>query len=125
MKIESSSEKRLTPLFYSGSHLDAIQPRAGFPRPYRLCDLKLYFTALKTAISGDKEKIPEWQEFCESLGLGIVAIIHSDIKGKEDAIESELPMLTGRVHHLVREEDVSEREMVQTLARVLVKLGKK
>jgi CRISPR-associated protein Csx3 len=76
-------------------------------------------------LSGDKEKIPAWQEFCESLGLRIVAIIHSDLKGKEDAIDSELPILTGRVHHLVREEDVSKREMVQALARILVELGKK
>ncbi len=75
-------------------------------------------------LSGNKEKIPQWQEFCQSLGLRIVAIIHSDIKGKEDAIESELPMLTGTVHHLIRGEDVSGREMVQALAKVLVGLGK-
>ncbi|MDZ7960641.1 MAG: hypothetical protein RMY34_22625 [Aulosira sp. DedQUE10] len=30
--------------------MDAIQPKAGKPRPYRLCDLKLYLTSLKTAI---------------------------------------------------------------------------
>jgi CRISPR-associated protein Csx3 len=75
-------------------------------------------------LSGDKEKIPEWQEFCESLGLRIVAIIHSDLDGKEDWIESESPVLTGRVHHLVRGEDVSRREMVQALARFLVGLGR-
>jgi hypothetical protein len=36
---------------YSDSHLDAIQSRAGKPRPYRLCDLKLYLSDLKTAIA--------------------------------------------------------------------------
>ena len=35
---------------YSASVLDAIQSRAGKPRPYGLCDFKLYLTDLKTAI---------------------------------------------------------------------------
>jgi CRISPR-associated protein Csx3 len=71
-------------------------------------------------LSGDKEKIYEWKEFCESLGLRIIAIIHSDIDGTEDVVESEAPVLTGSVHHLVRGEDVSRREMVKALARLLV-----
>lgn len=75
-------------------------------------------------LSGEKQKVPEWQEFCESLGLRIVTIIHSDIEAQEDVIDSELPVLTGRVHRLVRGEDVSGREMVQALAKVLVGLGK-
>ncbi|WP_258000103.1 hypothetical protein [Fischerella thermalis] len=61
----------------------------------------------------------------ESLGLRIVAIIHSNLEDKEDVIESESPVLTGKVHRLVRGEDVSRREMVQVLARVLVRLGSK
>lgn len=76
-------------------------------------------------LSGKNEKIPEWQEFCESLGLRIVAIIHSDLEDKEDVIESKSPVLTGKVHRLVRGEDVSRRGMVQVLARVLVGLGSK
>ncbi len=75
-------------------------------------------------LSGDKEKIPEWQKFCESVGLKVVAIIHSDIDGKEDLIESESPVLTGRVHRIVRGEDVSGREMIKTLARIIVGLSK-
>lgn len=75
-------------------------------------------------LSGEKQKVPEWQEFCESIGLQIVAIIYSDIEGKEDFIVSESPVLTGTVHRLVRGEDVSGREMVQALAKVLVGLGK-
>ncbi len=35
---------------YSFSRLNATQSRAGKPRPYGFCDLKLYFTRLKTAI---------------------------------------------------------------------------
>ncbi|MBW4643183.1 MAG: hypothetical protein KME23_09340 [Goleter apudmare HA4340-LM2] len=35
---------------YSLSRLNATQSRAGKPRPYGFCDLKLYFTRLKTAI---------------------------------------------------------------------------
>jgi CRISPR-associated protein Csx3 len=75
-------------------------------------------------LSGEKQKIPEWEDFCKSIGLRIVAVIDSDLNGKEDVIESELPVLTGKVHHLVRGEDVSGREMVQALARFLVGLGK-
>jgi CRISPR-associated protein Csx3 len=75
-------------------------------------------------LSGDKDKISEWKEFCESLGLQIIAIIHSDIDGKEDLIKSESPVLTGNVHSLVRGEDVSGREMVKALARIIVGLGK-
>ena len=76
-------------------------------------------------LSGDKDKISEWKEFCESLGLQIIAIIHSDIDGKEDLIESESPVLTGTVHSLVRGEDVSRREMVKALAVLLVGMGGK
>jgi CRISPR-associated protein Csx3 len=71
-------------------------------------------------LSRDKEKISDWQEFCESLGLRIIAVIYSDIDGKEDVIEEEAPVLTGSVHRLVRGEDVSGREMVKALARLLV-----
>ncbi|MEM7555298.1 MAG: CRISPR-associated protein Csx3 [Cyanobacteria bacterium P01_A01_bin.84] len=75
-------------------------------------------------LSGKDEKISEWKEFCESLGLRIVAIIRSDIEGLKDLIESESPILTGRVHRLIRGEDVSEREMVKVLAKVLLGLGR-
>lgn len=76
-------------------------------------------------LSGDEEKISEWEEFCESLGLQKVAIIRSDYHGKKDFVESESPILKGSVHHLERGEDVSEREMVKVLAKVLVNLGKR
>ncbi|OKH28288.1 CRISPR-associated protein Csx3, partial [Calothrix sp. HK-06] len=76
-------------------------------------------------LSRDKEKIPDWQEFCQSLGLKIVAIIYSDIDGERDVVEEEAPVLTGSVHRLVRGEDVSGREMVKALACVLVGLSKR
>jgi CRISPR-associated protein Csx3 len=70
----------------------------------------------------DKQEIPAWQEFCESLQLRVIAIIHSDLDGKEDRIETESPLLTGTVHYLERGEDVSTRPMVQVLAKLLVRL---
>ncbi|WP_315789524.1 hypothetical protein [Fischerella sp. JS2] len=57
--------------------------------------------------------------------MRIVAIIHSDLEDKEDVIEFESPVLTGKIHRLMRGEDVSGREMVQMLAKVLVRLGSK
>lgn len=74
-------------------------------------------------LAGDMSKVAEWQEFCLELNLNIIAIIHSDYYGQADCIESESPILKGSVHHLERGEDVSSRPMVQTLARLLVRLS--
>jgi CRISPR-associated protein Csx3 len=73
-------------------------------------------------LAGNETKIPEWQEFCESLKLRVMAIIHSDLDGKEDQVDTELPLLTGSVHCLKRGEDVSTRPMVKALANLLVNL---
>jgi CRISPR-associated protein Csx3 len=70
----------------------------------------------------DKQEIHAWQEFCESLNLRVIAIIHSDLHGKEDRVDTELPLLTGSVHCLKRGEDVSTRPMVKALANLLVNL---
>jgi PIN domain nuclease of toxin-antitoxin system len=51
-----------SPAIYSGSHLDAIQLRAGKPRPYRLCDLKSHFNDPKTAISSQTTRSPSNSE---------------------------------------------------------------
>lgn len=75
-------------------------------------------------LAGNKDEIPAWQEFCETLRLRVIAIIHSDYYGKADYIETESPILTGCVHHLERGEDVSSRRMVQALARLLVQLSR-
>ncbi|MFN6519183.1 MAG: CRISPR-associated protein Csx3 [Nostoc sp. CreGUA01] len=70
----------------------------------------------------DEAEIAPWQEFCQSVGLQVVAIIYSDYEGVSDAILGETPILLGNVHRLQRGEDVSSRPMVQALARVLVGL---
>lgn len=74
-------------------------------------------------LSGEENKVAQWEVFCKSLGLKVTAIIHSDYHSEKDFIESESPILKGSVHHLERGEDVSEREMVKVLAKVLVNLG--
>ncbi|GAB1537929.1 hypothetical protein NUACC21_05840 [Scytonema sp. NUACC21] len=77
-------------------------------------------------LAGDngKDEVPEWEEFCRSLNLCIIANIYSHYKGTEDKIENEFPILTGSVHYLERGEDISSRPMVQALARLLVGLSK-
>lgn len=73
-------------------------------------------------LAGEPSKIGQWQEFCASVGLPVIAIIHSDYKAKSDRIETQEPILTGSVHYLSRGEDVSCRPMVQALAHLLVSL---
>lgn len=66
-----------------------------------------------------------WQDFCEhqlQKPLEIVAIIYSNFNGREDRIDNESPILGGSVHHLERGEDVSDRPMIQALARKIVEL---
>lgn len=70
----------------------------------------------------DEAEIAPWQGFCQSLGLQVVAIISSDYEGVSDAISEETPILRGSVHRLQRGENISNRPMVQALARVLVEL---
>lgn len=60
---------------------------------------------------------------CGQLNLKVIAIIHGDYEGKFDAIKCESPILRGSVHYLEQGEDVSQRPMVQVLARVLVGLS--
>jgi CRISPR-associated protein Csx3 len=71
----------------------------------------------------DEAEIAAWKELCESLGLQVIAIIFSDFFGNNDVVESESPILRGRVHRLQRGEDVSQRLMVQALAQLLVGLS--
>lgn len=70
----------------------------------------------------DITQITPWQEFCLELNLQIIGCIYSDYDGVADRIDSESPMLTGSVHRLQRGENVSERPMMQELARLLVGL---
>ncbi len=72
--------------------------------------------------------VAAWKELCEknlAQPVQIIAIIYSDFNGKNDEITSEYPMLTGKVHHLERGEDVSNRPIVKALAKLLVNLTPK
>lgn len=74
-------------------------------------------------ISGDRALMPAWQDFCAEMKLSIIAILHSDYHGTCDRIESETPILTGSIHYLERGVEVSDRPMIQTLARRLVAMS--
>lgn len=88
-------------------------------------------------LSGNTDQFAEWEEFCQDLGLKLVAKIHSDLYATEDEVyhpenwqlkTNELlqtaPLLTGKVHCLKRGENVSTRPMIQALAEVLIHLTK-
>ncbi|WP_414621590.1 CRISPR-associated protein Csx3 [Calothrix sp. CCY 0018] len=88
-------------------------------------------------LSGDTSKFVEWEEFCQTLGLKIIAKIHSQLNATEDEVlfrdawqdnTSELleskPLLKGSVHGLKRGENLSTRPMVKSLADVLIHLTK-
>ncbi|MFM7365260.1 MAG: CRISPR-associated protein Csx3 [Cuspidothrix sp.] len=72
-------------------------------------------------VKNESEIVP-WQELCNELSLQVVAIIYSDCNISSDYIGQEGDILTGKVHRLQRGEDLSQRPMIQTLARVLVGL---
>ncbi|MEB3217903.1 MAG: CRISPR-associated protein Csx3 [Nostocales cyanobacterium 94392] len=71
-------------------------------------------------LAKEDSEIATWENFCKDLDLEVLAIIKSDYHGTEDFIESEAPILTGRIHYLERGVNVSEREVVKVLARILV-----
>ena len=73
-------------------------------------------------LAGDPDKIPEWREFAQKVGLTVVAEIHSEYHGMEDAITgaSQDGILQGSVHHLERGEPVATRPMIQALAKHLL-----
>ncbi len=71
----------------------------------------------------DEAEIEPWKAFCDELELQVIAIVFSDFFGNNDVVESESPILRGSVHRLQRGEDVSQRPIVQALARLLVGLS--
>jgi hypothetical protein len=75
-------------------------------------------------LAGDCSQIPAWQAFCAEQVLEVIAILESNYDADHDRVDSEVPLLTGMVHHLERGEDVSDRPMVQALAKRLIKLCK-
>ncbi|MBD2494468.1 CRISPR-associated protein Csx3 [Nostoc sp. FACHB-280] len=73
----------------------------------------------------DESEIAPWVKFCDELKLEVIAIIFSDFFGNTDVVESESPIVRGSVHRLQRGEDVSQRPVIQALARLLVGLNTK
>ncbi|MFN6559460.1 MAG: CRISPR-associated protein Csx3 [Nostoc sp. ChiSLP01] len=68
----------------------------------------------------DEAEVEPWKVLCDELQLQVIAIVFSDFLGNHDVVESELPILRGRVHGLQRGKDVSQRPTVQALAQLLV-----
>ena len=88
-------------------------------------------------LAGDTSKFAEWEKFCQTLRLKIIAKIHSQLNATEDEVlfrdawqenTSELletkALFTGSVHGLTRGENLSTRPMVKALADVLIHLTK-
>lgn len=75
-------------------------------------------------LAGDLGRLPEWREFCKKLGLVVVAEIHSDYSGAEDAVPQlgEDGVYRGSVHHLERGEPIADRPTIRALAEILVGL---
>ncbi len=67
-------------------------------------------------------RLQEWVEYCQSMELTVIAKIHSDYHATVDRIDTESPLLTGMVHHLSRGEDLSDRSMIQALAKSILQL---
>lgn len=70
----------------------------------------------------DESEITSWENFCKLLGIKVLGIIFSDYHGTEDFIESEIPILKGRVHCLKRGVDVSGRMVLRAMGQLLVKM---
>ncbi len=86
-------------------------------------------------IAGDSSKFTEWEEFCRSLNLQVIARIQSQLEAEKDEVSlhwpkntnkqlKTFPLLTGVVHRLTRGEDLSNRPMIQALADLLIHLTK-
>lgn len=72
-------------------------------------------------LSGSTSGFQEWESFCQSLDLRIVARIESDYHANEDRIDGVVNhTLTGAIHYLERGEQLFERPMVQALAQHLL-----
>ncbi len=70
---------------------------------------------------GDPAKLLEWREFCNELGLEVIAEIFSDYHGSNDTVQGICPdsVFRGSIHYLERGEDVSQRECLRALAEIL------
>ena len=73
-------------------------------------------------LAGNMSCIPEWWACCQELKLQVIAKLYSDYTGKSDRIFSTTPLITGSIHYLERGQDVTNRPIIQTLAKLLVNL---
>lgn len=76
-------------------------------------------------LAGDLNRLPEWRDFFASLGIGVIAEIHSDYKGTADTVPTlgADGVWRGSVHYLERGESVTERPTVQALAQLLAQMA--
>jgi len=76
-------------------------------------------------LAGDTARFAEWREFCENLGISVLAEIASNYRDQEDVV----PQLgvdgvyRGSVHHLERGEPVAERATIKALAEILAEMA--
>lgn len=71
-------------------------------------------------LAGDLGKVAEWQQFLDSCGVEVVAVINSNYNGEKDDVVSN-PMV---VHHLERgDESVSSRPAILAVAEKILKLS--
>lgn len=73
-------------------------------------------------LAGNMSCIPEWWVFCQESKLQVIAKLYSDYYRTRDCIDSEFPIVTGCIHYLERGQNVANRPVVQTLAKLLVSL---
>jgi CRISPR-associated protein Csx3 len=69
-------------------------------------------------------EVKDWEEFCQKLGLPVIAVIYSDLNATKDEIYEvkSAELLRGKIHCLKRGEDTSERAIVKALSELLVGL---
>lgn len=72
-------------------------------------------------VNSYQARLQKWVKYCKGMGLTVIAEIHSDYHAKADRIDTPSP-LTGMVHRLERGEDVSDRPMIQALAKSILQL---
>ena len=71
-------------------------------------------------LAKNENEVQEWQLFCQKINVSVLAIIYSDYDATNDTITVTYPsILQGTIHYLERGVDVSNRPMIQELAKLL------
>lgn len=80
-------------------------------------------------LAGDLSKVAEWQDFFDSHGVEVAAVLHSHYHGRSDQVlnqaeraedpEARLGRLTASVHYLERGEPAEDRVTVKEVAAML------